>query len=82
MKDLSVPDGKICLNEQGELAVTKFAVEPVISNDRVVSTQRCDWADESQMQVWYLPGVAERFGIGTRSSRGKRCNILGLTVVR
>jgi hypothetical protein len=37
-----VPDGKICLNEKGELAVTKFAVEP----------------------VWYLPGVAERFGIG------------------
>ncbi|KAH8174254.1 GTP cyclohydrolase II domain-containing protein [Sarocladium implicatum] len=36
-----VPDGKVCLNEQGELAVTKFAVEP----------------------VWYLPGVAERFGI-------------------
>ncbi|KUI71231.1 Uracil-regulated protein 1 [Cytospora mali] len=35
-----VPDGKICL-ETGELAVTKFAVEP----------------------VWYLPGVAERFGI-------------------
>ena len=38
-----VPDGKICLNASGELAVTKFAVEP----------------------VWYLPGVAERFGIGT-----------------
>lgn len=36
-----VPDGKICINETGELAVTKFAVEP----------------------VWYLPGVAERFGI-------------------
>ncbi|KAK5662744.1 hypothetical protein OQA88_6151 [Cercophora sp. LCS_1] len=36
-----VPDGKVCLNEMGELAVTKFAVEP----------------------VWYLPGVAERFGI-------------------
>ncbi|KAF2490233.1 hypothetical protein BU16DRAFT_530773 [Lophium mytilinum] len=36
-----VPDGKICLNSSGELAVTKFAVEP----------------------VWYLPGVAERFGI-------------------
>jgi hypothetical protein len=36
-----VPDGKICLNSKGELAVTKFAVEP----------------------VWYLPGVAERFGI-------------------
>lgn len=35
------PDGKICLNGTGELAVTKFAVEP----------------------VWYLPGVAERFGI-------------------
>ncbi|MCJ1470360.1 putative GTP cyclohydrolase [Pseudocyphellaria aurata] len=34
-------DGKICLNRTGELAVTKFAVEP----------------------VWYLPGVAERFGI-------------------
>lgn len=37
-----VPDGKICLNASGEIAVTKFAVEP----------------------VWYLPGVAERFGIG------------------
>lgn len=24
-----VPDGKVCLNELGELAVTKFAVEPV-----------------------------------------------------
>lgn len=36
------PDGKICLNDTGELAVTKFAVEP----------------------VWFLPGVAERFGIG------------------
>ncbi|KAI0503281.1 GTP cyclohydrolase N terminal-domain-containing protein [Xylaria bambusicola] len=36
-----VPDGKVCLNKAGELAVTKFAVEP----------------------VWYLPGVAERFGI-------------------
>lgn len=36
-----VPDKKICLNSSGELAVTKFAVEP----------------------VWYLPGVAERFGI-------------------
>lgn len=35
-------DGKICLNKNGELAVTKVAVEP----------------------VWYLPGVAERFGIG------------------
>lgn len=41
-----VPDGKICLNETGELAVTKFAVEP----------------------VWYLPGVAKRFGIGTCST--------------
>lgn len=40
-----VPDGKICLNDSGELAVTKFAVEP----------------------VWYLPGVAERFGIGMYS---------------
>ncbi|KAL8953353.1 MAG: hypothetical protein Q9222_000780 [Ikaeria aurantiellina] len=40
-----VPDGKICLNATGELAVTKFAVEP----------------------VWYLPGVAERFGIGKHS---------------
>ncbi|KKY29217.1 putative gtp cyclohydrolase ii [Phaeomoniella chlamydospora] len=36
-----VPDGKICINSTGELAVTKFAVEP----------------------VWYLPGVADRFGI-------------------
>ncbi|KAL8985088.1 MAG: hypothetical protein Q9205_001129 [Flavoplaca limonia] len=35
------PDGKICLSDTGELAVTKFAVEP----------------------VWFLPGVAERFGI-------------------
>jgi len=40
-------DGKIVMNEFGELAVTKFAVEP----------------------VWYLPGVAERFGIGTFENR-------------
>ena len=39
-------DGKICLNESGELAVTKFAVEP----------------------VWYLPGIADRFGIGRAKS--------------
>lgn len=37
-----IPDGKICLNEDGELSVTKIAIEP----------------------TWYLPGVAERFGIG------------------
>lgn len=41
-----IPDGQICLNGTGELAVTKFAVEP----------------------VWYLPGVAERFGIGMSES--------------
>lgn len=34
-------DGEIVLNEQGDLSVSKIAVEP----------------------VWYLPGVAERFGI-------------------
>ena len=45
-----VPDKKICLNESGELAVTKFAVEP----------------------VWYLPGVAERFGIGEHSFKQQR----------
>jgi hypothetical protein len=43
-----IPDGKICLNQSGELAVTKFAVEP----------------------VWYLPGVAERFGIGISLASG------------
>jgi hypothetical protein len=42
-----VPDGKVCLNASGELAVTKVAVEP----------------------VWYLPGVAERFGIDEGSLR-------------
>ena len=42
-----VPDGQICLNGSGELAVTKFAVEP----------------------VWYLPGVAERFGIDEATLR-------------
>ncbi|KAH7152545.1 GTP cyclohydrolase N terminal-domain-containing protein [Dactylonectria estremocensis] len=42
-----VPDGKVCLNDRGELAVTKFAVEP----------------------AWYLPGVAERFGIDEASLR-------------
>ena len=42
-----VPDGKICINETGELAVTKFAVEP----------------------VWYLPGIAARFGIEERALR-------------
>ena len=43
------PDKEICLNDFGELAVTKFAVEP----------------------VWYLPGVAERFGIGKHTFPGQ-----------
>jgi hypothetical protein len=47
-----VPDGKVCINAMGELAVTKFAVEP----------------------VWYLPGVAERFGIG----ESNRCHAFGV----
>lgn len=47
------PDKKICLNDSGELAVTKFAVEP----------------------VWYLPGVAERFGIGMTFIRTVRLNL-------
>lgn len=34
-------DGKIVVNERGDLAVSKAALEP----------------------VWYLPGVAKRFGI-------------------
>lgn len=34
-------DGKVVLNQRGDLAVSKAAVEP----------------------VWYLPGVAKRFGI-------------------
>ncbi|KEZ40246.1 hypothetical protein SAPIO_CDS8740 [Scedosporium apiospermum] len=42
-----VPDGSVCLNSTGDLAVTKVAVEP----------------------VWYLPGVAERFGIDEATLR-------------
>lgn len=34
-------DGKVVLNQRGDLAVSKAAIEP----------------------VWYLPGVAKRFGI-------------------
>lgn len=29
LKKDRIPDGKVCLNQLGELAVTKFAVEPV-----------------------------------------------------
>ncbi|KAM3501556.1 hypothetical protein MY10362_005466 [Beauveria mimosiformis] len=58
-----VPDGQVCLNKQGELAVTKFAVEPVrtatVSFDRGLNF----------VQVWYLPGVAERFGIDEATLR-------------
>ncbi|EEP79205.1 hypothetical protein UREG_04051 [Uncinocarpus reesii 1704] len=50
-----VPDGKICLNEMGELAVTKIAVEP----------------------VWYLPGVAERFGIDEGTLRRALFEVTG-----
>lgn len=49
----SVPDGKICKNDSGELAVTKFAVEP----------------------AWYLPGVAERFGIGEFPGESMRLSV-------
>lgn len=41
------PDGQIVLSEEGDLNVTKAAVEP----------------------VWWLPGVAERFGIGETKLR-------------
>lgn len=54
----SVPDGKICVNDMGELAVTKFAVEP----------------------VWYLPGVAERFGIGMWSCRHNTTSLVCVCV--
>ncbi|WEW56305.1 Putative GTP cyclohydrolase [Emydomyces testavorans] len=50
-----VPDGKICVNEMGELAVTKVAVEP----------------------VWYLPGVAERFGIDEGTLRRALFEVTG-----
>jgi hypothetical protein len=50
-----VPDGKICINDSGELAVTKVAVEP----------------------AWYLPGVAERFGIG-KLPRGQALDSLAM----
>ncbi|KAK9329273.1 GTP cyclohydrolase N terminal-domain-containing protein [Lipomyces starkeyi] len=40
-------DGKIVINEHGDLTVTKVAVEP----------------------VWYLPGVAKRFGINEGTLR-------------
>ena len=61
-----MPDGKVCLNELGELAVTKFAVEPVSyrSGDRN-DVLIC-------IQVWYLPGVAERFGIGNHLTSSGR----------
>ncbi|KAM3479309.1 hypothetical protein MY5147_001790 [Beauveria neobassiana] len=58
-----VPDGKVCLNKQGELAVTKFAVEPV--RTATVSFGR----GLNFLQVWYLPGVAERFGIDEATLR-------------
>ena len=39
-------DGKIVVNNRGDLSVSKAAVEP----------------------VWYLPGVAKRFGIDRKST--------------
>lgn len=36
---VSVPDGKVCLNKLGELAVTKFAVEPVSWHSYVIRTE-------------------------------------------
>ena len=35
-----MPDGKVCLNEQGELAVTKFAVEPV-THCKILCPRHC-----------------------------------------
>lgn len=65
------PDGKVCLNESGELAVTKFAVEPV----RVLPPHLTS-ANPFLLQVWYLPGVAERFGIGMSFSHGDAASII------
>ena len=65
----SVPDGKVCLNSSGELAVTKFAVEPVSTSLLVSETYLIGVG-----KVWYLPGVAERFGIGiAHSSLTQQC---------
>lgn len=49
----------MCLNSLGELSVTKFAVEPVSLNLHILIGPKLILP-----QVWYLPGVAERFGIG------------------
>ena len=46
-------DGKIVLNEAGELAVTKGTFPPRIVMTVLVAVE----------PVWYLPGVAARFGI-------------------
>lgn len=49
---LSVPDGKVCLNKLGELAVTKFAVEPVSWQSYVIGTE---WADQNVINETYKP---------------------------
>lgn len=45
-------DGKIVLNDAGELAVTKG-----------IASIKCDLRAVAVEPVWYLPGVAARFGI-------------------
>jgi hypothetical protein len=54
---LSIPDGKVCLNETGELAVTKFAVEPVSLPSEVSRTLSYDdlglVSSRSRREIWH-----------------------------
>ncbi|KAI9818579.1 MAG: hypothetical protein M1827_000638 [Pycnora praestabilis] len=45
-----VPDGKICLNESGELAVTKFAVEPASAVKPVSLIVHVGYVDEGALR--------------------------------
>ena len=54
----SVPDGKVCLNNLGELAVTKFAVEPVSSTWKLRLPVE-ELAFSSSVYVIYRFGISQ-----------------------
>ena len=55
-----IPDGKICLNDTGELAVTKFAVEPVWYLPGVAERFEIGKQFSSPFEIFWARGLLER----------------------
>jgi len=63
---IRVPDGKICLNDKGELAVTKFAVEPVCvtGHKSWIEGKSANEVATGLVLAWSSGAIQHRYGLG------------------